>query len=223
MGQDGDVPAKKSSIPPRHSRALGKLCPAMAVLVARHGPVKFAWGAKIDYFAALARSITFQQLAGKAAAAIWGRFLALFDGSPTPEAVLRKRDSTLRACGLSGSKIASIKDLARKVKDGTIDLERFPALEDEAIVEQLVQVRGIGVWTAQMFLIFQLDRLDVWPVLDYGVRKGFSRIYGHEPMLTAKQLEPHGERFRPYRSLAAWYCWRVLDPATQEAAEKEES
>ncbi len=211
MGQDGDVPAKKSSIPPRHSRALAKLDPHMARLLEVHGPVKFAWGAKIDFFAALARSITFQQLAGKAAAAIWGRFLERFDGMPTPEAVLRKRDPTLRACGLSGSKIASIKDLARKVKDGSIDLAHFPSLPDEKIIEQLVEVRGIGVWTAQMFLMFQLDRIDVWPVLDYGVRKGYSRIYGHEPMLTPKQLEPLGERFRPYRSLAAWYCWRVLD------------
>lgn len=194
------------------SAALAALDPEMAKLVARYGPVRFRWGVKLPYFAALARSITFQQLAGKAAAAIWGRVERACDGELTAEKLLRKRAPTLRACGLSAGKIASIKDLAKKVDAGEIELSRFPRLRDEEIVEQLVTVRGIGEWTAQMFLMFQLDRPDVWPVLDYGVRKGYSRIYGHEPMLTPKQLAPHGERFKPFRSFAAWYCWRVLDP-----------
>lgn len=193
------------------SNALAEVCPRMRELVARYGPVEFRWGVKLPYFAALARSITFQQLAGKAASAIWGRVVERCEGDPTPAVILKKRTPTLRACGLSMGKIASIKDLAKKVDSGAIALERFPKLDDAAIIEQLVTVRGIGEWTAQMFLMFQLDRPDVWPVLDYGVRKGFSRIYGHEPMLTPKQLEPHGERFKPYRSFAAWYCWRVLD------------
>jgi DNA-3-methyladenine glycosylase II len=196
----------------KESRALAALDPEMARLVERYGPVEFRWGVKLPYFAALARSITFQQLAGKAASAIWGRVVERCEGDPTPAVILKKRTPTLRACGLSMGKIASIKDLAKKVDAGVIDLERFPKLDDAAIIEQLVPVRGIGEWTAQMFLMFQLDRKDVWPVLDYGVRKGFSKIYGHEPMVTAKQLEPHGERFKPYRSFAAWYCWRVLDP-----------
>lgn len=208
--------SKKHSSPKtkwvEESAALAALDPEMAKLVSTYGPVEFRWGVKLPFFAALARSITYQQLAGKAAAAIWGRVVERCEGDPTPDVILKKRTPTLRACGLSMGKIASIKDLAKKVDSGAIALERFPKLDDAAIIEQLVTVRGIGEWTAQMFLMFQLDRPDVWPVLDYGVRKGYSRIYGHEPMLTPKQLAPYGERFKPFRSFAAWYCWRVLDP-----------
>lgn len=193
------------------SRALARLDPEMERLLAQFGPVEFRWGVKLPYFAALARSITFQQLAGSAATAIWNRVVLACDEDLTPEVILKKRLPTLRKAGLSASKAGSIKDLARKVADGVIELERFPKLDDASIIEQLVTVRGIGEWTAQMFLMFQLDRPDVWPILDYGVRKGYSRIYGHEPMLTPKQLLPLGERFQPYRSFAAWYCWRVLD------------
>ena len=166
-----------------------------------------------DHFAALAESILYQQLAGAAAAAIHGRFVALFNGDLSPKAVLALRPARLRAVGLSGNKTASIRDLARKVANGTIPLDRISALSDEEIVARLSVVRGIGRWTAEMFLIFQLRRLDVWPVSDYGVRKGYSLAYGLRNLLTPKELQGKGERFRPYRTVAAWYCWRAVHEA----------
>ena len=166
-----------------------------------------------DYFAALAESILYQQLAGAAAAAIHGRFVALFNGDLSPKAVLALRPARLRAVGLSGNKTASIRDLARKVASGTIPLDRISALSDEEIVARLSVVRGIGRWTAEMFLIFQLRRLDVWPVSDYGVRKGYSLAYGLRDLLTSKELQGKGERFRPYRTVAAWYCWQAVHEA----------
>jgi len=166
-----------------------------------------------DHFAALAESILYQQLAGAAAAAIHGRFVALFNGDLSPKAVLALRPARLRAVGLSGNKTASIRDLARKVANGTIPLDRISALSDEEIVARLSVVRGIGRWTAEMFLIFQLRRLDVWPVSDYGVRKGYSLAYGLRNLLTPKELQGKGERFRPYRTVAAWYCWQAVHEA----------
>src|SRR6476646_7900970 len=130
------------------------------------------------HFAELARSICYQQLAGRAAAAIHGRFAALFDGPPTPEAVLRLSMEQLRSVGLSGSKAASIMDLAEKVDAGVVELERMNRLPDEQVVGELVLVRGIGEWTAHMFLMFQCGRLDVWPIGDFGVRTGFARMFG---------------------------------------------
>jgi len=166
-----------------------------------------------DHFAALAESILYQQLAGAAAAAIHGRFVALFNGNLSPKAILALRPARLRAVGLSGNKTASIRDLARKVANGTIPLDRISALSDEEIVAQLSVVRGIGRWTAEMFLIFQLRRLDVWPVSDYGVRKGYSLAYSLRDLLTPKELQSEGERFRPYRTVAAWYCWQAVHEA----------
>jgi DNA-3-methyladenine glycosylase II len=166
------------------------------------------------HFAALTRAITYQQLAGRAATAIYGRFEALFDGPPTPEAVLALPDESLRAAGLSGAKTASIRDLAEKVEAGLVQLDRMARLPDEEVARELVLVRGIGQWTADMFLMFQLGRLDVWPTLDFGVRAGFSRLYGFEEPLTPKELLVEGERFRPYRSLVAWYCWRAAETVT---------
>ncbi len=166
-----------------------------------------------DHFAALAESILYQQLAGAAAAAIHGRFVALFNGDLSPKAVLALRPARLRAVGLSGNKTASIRDLARKVASGTIPLDRISDLSDEEIVARLSVVRGIGRWTAEMFLIFQLRRLDVWPVSDYGVRKGYSLAYGLRNLLTPKELQGKGERFRPYRTVAAWYCWQAVHEA----------
>lgn len=163
-----------------------------------------------DHFSALAESILYQQLAGAAAAAIHRRFVALFDGELSPQAVLAVPEEQLRAAGLSGSKTTSIRDLAAKVADGTVPLERISRLRDEEIITRLSVVRGIGRWTAEMFLIFQLRRLDVWPVDDYGVRTGYSLAYGLPELLTPKQLFPEGDRFRPYRTVAAWYCWEAV-------------
>src|SRR5436189_6277257 len=163
-----------------------------------------------DHFAALAESILYRQLAGAAAAAIHGRFVALFNGNLSPKAILALRPARLRAVGLSGNKTASIRDLARKVANGTIPLDRISTLSDEEIVARLSVVRGIGRWTAEMFLIFQLRRLDVWPVGDYGIRKGYALAYGLRKLLTPKRLEGEGERFRPYRTVAARYCWQAV-------------
>jgi DNA-3-methyladenine glycosylase II len=169
------------------------------------------------HFAELARMICYQQLAGRAASVIHGRFAALFDGPPTPAAVLALSMEELRSVGLSGSKAASITDLAEKVDAGLVELDRMNRLPDEQVVRELVLVRGIGEWTAHMFLMFQCGRLDVWPIGDYGVRSGFARMYGLDPMPTPKQLEPLGEPFRPYRSLVACWCWRAADTVTPKS------
>jgi DNA-3-methyladenine glycosylase II len=163
------------------------------------------------HFAELARAVCFQQLAGPAARAIHGRFADLFGGDPTPETVLAHPVDGLRAVGLSAAKTASIRDLAAKVVAGDVQLERMGRLPDDEIVRELTLVRGIGRWTAEMFLIFQLGRLDVWPVDDLGVRKGYAMLYGLDAMPTPKELEQSGDVFRPIRTAAAWYCWRATD------------
>jgi len=164
-----------------------------------------------SHFAELARAICFQQLAGAAARAIHGRFDDLFDGEPTAEGVLALDVEQMRAVGLSAAKTASIRDLADHVVAGEVELDRVARLTDDKIVEELTLVRGIGRWTAEMFLIFQLGRLDVWPVADFGVRKGYGILYGLHESPKPKELELLGETFRPYRSVAAWYCWRATD------------
>ncbi|HEV2036731.1 MAG TPA: DNA-3-methyladenine glycosylase 2 family protein [Candidatus Dormibacteraeota bacterium] len=164
-----------------------------------------------DSFAALVRSIMYQQLAGAAASTIHGRFLKLFSHRLSPTAVLALPDGAMRSAGVSGAKQAAITDLARKVGDGTVPLHEVGALSDDELVARLIQVRGIGRWTAEMFLMFQLRRLDVWPVDDYGVRKGWALVHKLTEPPTPRVLQGEGERFRPYRSVAAWYCWRAVD------------
>jgi DNA-3-methyladenine glycosylase II len=183
--------------------------PVMARLVAAAGPIQVGRSQE-THFAALARAITYQQLAGAAAAAIHGRLLGALDGAVVPEALLALSDGQLRAVGLSGNKSASLRDLAAKVLDGTVVLDprRVARQSDEEVVSRLTAVRGIGEWTAQMFLIFQLRRLDVWPTGDLGVRKGYGLAWGI-PTPTARELGPLGDELRPYRSVAAWYCWRA--------------
>jgi 3-methyladenine DNA glycosylase/8-oxoguanine DNA glycosylase len=122
----------------------------------------------------------------------------------------------LRGAGLSAAKALSVRDLAEKAVDGTVPLDRLSRLKDDDLIERLVVVRGIGRWTAEMFLIFQLRRLDVWPVDDLGVRKGYARAYGLREMPAPKELLALGEPFRPYRSIAAWYCWRAVDVTTPD-------
>ena len=182
----------------------------MARLIKAAGPVKLR-DRLDDSFAALVRSIMYQQLAGAAAATIHGRFLKLFADGLSPAAVLALPEGAMRSAGLSGSKAAAVADLALKVGDGTVPLDDVDSLSDDDLVARLVQVRGIGRWTAEMFLMFQLQRLDVWPVDDYGVRKGWSLAHKLNEPLTPRALEPEGDRFRPYRSIAAWYCWRAVD------------
>jgi DNA-3-methyladenine glycosylase II len=187
--------------------------PAMAQLIEQVGPyTPTRRRLNGGYFHALARAILYQQLAGRAAASIHARFVALYDGTPTAEAVLATPDEALRGAGLSAAKAAGIKDLAAKVLDGTVRLRGIARYDDDTVVEQLTQVRGIGRWTAEMFLIFQLGRPDVWPVDDYGVRKGWAILHGSTHALpTPKELAAAGDVYRPFRSTAAWYCWRAVD------------
>jgi DNA-3-methyladenine glycosylase II len=182
----------------------------MARLIKSVGPVSLR-GPSEDPFAALVRSIMYQQLAGAAATAIHGRFLKLFADGLSPAGVLALPEGAMRTAGLSGSKAAAVTDLARKVEDGTVPLADVDSLSDDDLIARLVQVRGIGPWTAQMFLMFQLRRLDVWPVDDYGVRKGWSTAHRLKETIKPRALQAEGERFRPYRTIAAWYCWRVVD------------
>ncbi len=170
-----------------------------------------------DAFAALTRSIVFQQLAGRAAAAIHGRFIAALEGSLTPQAVLAAPEARLRAAGLSQNKLLSLRDLATKVLDGTVPLDGIDAYGDDEIVERVSQVRGIGRWTVEMFLIFQLRRLDVWPVDDLGVRRGYAVMHRLGEWPKPKELMALGEAYRPYRTVAAWYCWRTSDTVLPEA------
>lgn len=171
----------------------------------------------VDPFNSLVRAIVFQQLAGNAARAIHGRFVNLFGGHPTPAAIVARSLDELRAVGLSGSKATSMIDLASKALDGTVALDRLDELTDDEIVTRLSTVRGIGRWTAEMFLLFQLRRPDVWPADDFGVRKGYARIHALEAPPTPKLLQSLGEIYRPYRSTAAWYCWRAVDTVLPSA------
>src|SRR5438105_12870217 len=188
--------------------------PRMAQLSARSVRYKVKPERLIRPFDALAESIAYQQLSGKAAATIWKRVRALYPRKKylDPKSVLETPDEKLRGAGLSRSKVAAIKDLAAKTIDGTVPTARALAkMSDEEIIERLITVRGIGRWTVEMLLLFDLGRPDVWPVDDYGVRKGFAKIFGRRKLPTPKQLLKHGSKFRPYRSIAAWYFWRALD------------
>jgi len=184
--------------------------PVLADLVALAGPITYRPRDPDGHFGALVRAITFQQLAGAAASAIHRRVRASVSGDLTPEALVAVPDETLRAAGLSGAKLASIRDLSAKVLDGTVVLNRSSRLTDDDIVARLSTVRGIGRWTAEMYLMFELRRLDVWPVDDLGVRQGYGLAWRLDPPPTAKELVPLGERFRPYRSVVARYCWEAV-------------
>jgi DNA-3-methyladenine glycosylase II len=192
--------------------------PRMAALIARSRRYEIGPSVSIRPFDALAESIAYQQLNGNAAAAIWNRVRALYPKRKRldPAKVLATPDETLRAAGLSRAKIAAIKDLAAKTIDGTVPSGRaLLRMSDDEIVARLTTVRGIGRWTVEMLLLFDLGRPDVWPVDDYGVRKGFAKTFGKRKLPTPKQLMKHGEKWRPYRSLAAWYFWRAVDKSTK--------
>jgi 3-methyladenine DNA glycosylase/8-oxoguanine DNA glycosylase len=183
--------------------------PVLAELVARAGPIRHRPRDPAGPFGALVRAIVFQQLAGHAAQAIYGRVQAAVGGTLTPEAVTATSDEVLRAAGLSANKLASLRDLSSKVMEGTVVLGASGRASDDDIVSGLTTVRGIGRWTAEMYLMFELRRLDVWPVDDLGVRQGYGAAWGLAPPPTAKQLQPLGDRFRPYRSIVARYCWEA--------------
>jgi DNA-3-methyladenine glycosylase II len=182
----------------------------LADLVARVGPIRHRPRDPDGPFAALARAIVFQQLAGRAAQAIYGRVRATVGDTLSPEALNAISDEDLRAAGLSANKLASLRDLSAKVLDGTVVLSRTSRRGDEELIEGLTAVRGIGRWTAEMYLMFQLRRLDVWPVGDLGVRQGYALAWKLDQPPTPKQLQPLGDRFRPYRSIVARYCWAAV-------------
>jgi 3-methyladenine DNA glycosylase/8-oxoguanine DNA glycosylase len=188
--------------------------PRMAALIARSRRYNIVPAASIRPFDALAESIAYQQLSGKAAATIFGRVRAVFPKRKwlDPEQLLATPDDKLRGAGLSRAKTAALKDLAAKTIDGTVPSGRaLLRMSDDEIIARLTQVRGIGRWTVEMLLLFDLGRPDVWPVDDYGVRKGFAKTFGRRKLPTPKQLVKIGEKWRPYRSVAAWYFWRALD------------
>jgi len=194
------------------SAALARQAPAFSDIVEQVGPADLSRAKpRRSHFAELVRAICYQQLAGAAARTIHGRLEAALDGPPTPETVLALPAAAMRAAGLSANKAASIRDLAEKIVVGEVVLDRVARLSDDELVRELTLVRGIGPWTAQMFLMFQLGRLDVWPVADLGVRKGYAVLHGMTTPPTARELESLGEPLRPYRSIAAWYCWRAAD------------
>jgi DNA-3-methyladenine glycosylase II len=193
------------------ARILASRDPVVARLMAEAGPPRFRRPQE-SHVAALVRAIVYQQLAGAAAAAIHRRLLAALDDDVQPAALLALSDEAMRAAGLSANKTASLRDLATKVLDGTVvltprGLSREP---DDEVVARLSAVRGIGPWTAEMFLMFQLRRLDVWPTGDLGVRRGYGLAW-NVAMPTPRELRPLGEPYRPYRSVVAWYCWRAAE------------
>ncbi len=194
------------------SEELARRDEIMRGLVARHGLMKIGAAPPASKrFESLANAIASQQLNGRAAASIWARVEGLVDGRFTAEAVRTVPVRQLREAGLSGAKCASLLDLADQVSDGRVRLDRIGRLTDDEVVDHLVGVRGIGPWTAQMFLMFTLRRLDVWPSGDYGVRNGYGRAFNGGVMPTAREIAPLGDRFAPYRSVAAWYCWAAAD------------
>ena len=186
----------------------------LATLIERVGPFEMTLAETQSPFEALLESIVYQQLTGKAAATILGRVVALFAPKefPSPEDLVAIADEKLRGAGLSRAKTAALKDLAAKTLQGVVPpLEELHRMEEEAIVERLTEVRGIGRWTVEMMLIFRLGRPDVMPVTDYGVRKGFMRTFRTRELPDPKKMLARAEAWRPYRSVAAWYMWRALD------------
>lgn len=186
-----------------------------AALLERHGAPRIGPARTTDSrFAALASAIVHQQLAGRAAAAIWGRVRTTVGEPVSAEGVLRTGPDALRSCGLSRAKAASLTDLAERTATGSVRLSRIGRLDDEAVIEHLSAVRGIGRWTAQMFLLFELGRLDVWPTGDHGVRVGLARAMRLAALPSPRELDALGEPASPYRSVLAWWCWREADVVT---------
>ena len=203
----------------RHAVALDHLShvdPVMRRLIREVGPCTLLPRVDRTPFESLARAIAYQQLHDKAAESILSRFVTLFPERrfPTPEAVLAMEEASLRSAGFSWSKIKSLRDLAAKTLDGIVPTGRtIQSLEDGAIIERLTEVHGIGRWTVEMLLIFQLGRPDVLPVDDFGIRNGFRLAYGRKTMPTAKAMLRYGARWKPHRTVASWYLWRAVDLA----------
>lgn len=199
----------------RAVRHLRTADPALGALIAKVGPFAMTLKSSRSLFGALAEAIVYQQLSTKAAATIHGRLEALFPHRPggfTPQDVLEARVDMLRGVGLSAAKVLALQDLARRVNAGELPtLEQARDMADDALVERLVQVRGIGRWSAEMFLMFRLGRPDVLPLDDYSLRKAYAVAFGKRSLPAPRTLQRHGEKWRPYRTVASWYLWRALD------------
>jgi 3-methyladenine DNA glycosylase/8-oxoguanine DNA glycosylase len=195
-------------------RHLSDADPMLGALMERVGPCLLRPRRTQSLFAAVARAIVYQQLSGSAAATILGRVQALYAPKrfPTPRDILATPPERLRAAGLSTAKTAALRDLAERSLDGTVPtMRRVRLMDDEEVIERLVQVRGVGRWTAEMLLMFRLGRGDVLPVSDLGIRKGFALTFGNRRLPAAITIERRAERWRPYRSVACWYLWRALE------------
>ncbi|WP_224241558.1 DNA-3-methyladenine glycosylase family protein [Hyalangium gracile] len=216
------VPLLPEAFTPAARRALGRADPHLAELMRRVGPFRLELRPLHSPFAALAESIVYQQLHGRAAATIFGRLCERVGKGPgfTPEALLATPDTALREAGLSAAKAAAVKDLARKTREGAVPtLAEVRRLSDAELIERFTQVRGIGQWTVEMLLIFRLGRPDVLPVDDFAIRKGFMLMRGLEESPRPREVLEYGERWRPWRTVASWYLWRSLDtPAAQETS-----
>jgi DNA-3-methyladenine glycosylase II len=197
---------------------LSKTDPVMRRLIREVGPFTLIPRSKRSPFESLARAIAYQQLHEKAAESILRRFVALFPAKrfPKPDDLLAMDEQAIRGAGFSQAKVAALRDLAAKTLDGTVPTgATVRKLEDEAIIERLIAVRGVGRWTVEMLLIFQLGRPDVLPVDDFGVRNGFRIAYGKRSMPKPNEVGRYGERWKPYRTAAAWYLWRAADRAKE--------
>ena len=201
----------------KHDEAVRHLIAAdrkLAAIIKRVGPCRLEHDTKRTPFRALVTSIAYQQLNGKAAETILGRVMALYPRKrfPSAEDLLATREELLRGAGLSRAKTAAVHDIARKAVDGVVPNRRtISRWKDHEIIERLTVIRGVGPWTVEMLLIFTLGLMDVLPVNDFGVRKGFARVHGLEDLPKPSELLEHGEKWRPYRSVAAWYLWRAAD------------
>lgn len=200
-----------------HARAvshLKKSDPALARVIDLVGPCRFQARAEGTHFDHIVRAIVFQQLSGKAASTIYGRVRALFgDRAPTAAELLATDDATLRGAGLSWAKIKYVKDLSAHALDGRLPVERLHELDDAQVMDALVQVKGIGRWSAQMFLMFRLGRPNIVPELDLGIRKAVQRAYRLRSMPPPARVLEIGSRWEPYGTIAAWYLWRSLEHA----------
>jgi DNA-3-methyladenine glycosylase II len=191
---------------------LKKSDPVLRAIIERVGPCRMEFGPA--EFASLAEAIVYQQLNGKAAVSIFNRFAAAAGEPLTPEGILKLSDSELRAVGLSKQKSAYLKDLSAKTRDGLLDFAQLPNLPDDDVIEHLTQVKGIGVWTAHIFLMFSLRRPDVLPTGDYGIQMAIKKHYKKRKVPKPKDMERIARVWSPYRSVACWYLWRSLDIKT---------
>src|ERR1700730_13405161 len=188
---------------------LKKCDPVLCAIIERVGPCRMQYG--VPEFCSLAEAIVYQQLNGKAAVTIFQRFAALAGEPLSPEGILKLTNEQMRAVGLSKQKSAYLHDLAERTHRGELDFERLPELSDEAVIEHLTRVKGIGVWTAQMFLMFALRRADVLPVADLGIRSAMKKAYGLEELPKPDEMERIAASWKPYTSIACWYLWRSLE------------